>query len=178
MGRSAAGVRGMKLKADDEVVSCDVAYDDCTLLVVTDAGYGKRTQLDKFNAQGRGGQGVRAMKLTEKKGAVIPKDTLVGVTLKSTTGGADKHLKVDGLFVAIGHEPNVKLFKDFLAVDDKGYLVTMGKSTRAQGKDGKWVEGLFACGDVQDSYYRQAVTAAGTGCMAAIDAERWLAKSE
>jgi DNA gyrase subunit A len=71
MGRSAAGVRGMKLKTEDEVVSCDVAYDDCTLLVVTDAGYGKRTQLDKFNAQGRGGQGVRAMKLTEKKGAVV-----------------------------------------------------------------------------------------------------------
>jgi DNA gyrase subunit A len=71
MGRSAAGVRGMKLKAEDEVVSCDVAYDDCTLLVVTDAGYGKRTQLDKFNAQGRGGQGVRAMKLTERKGAVV-----------------------------------------------------------------------------------------------------------
>src|SRR5690606_21908534 len=56
---------------DDEVVSCDVAYDDCTLLLVTDAGYGKRTQLDKLNVQGRGGQGVRAMKLTEKQGSVV-----------------------------------------------------------------------------------------------------------
>ena len=71
MGRAAAGVRGMKLRADDEVVSCDVARDDVALLLVTDAGYGKRTQLDRFNAQGRGGQGVRGIKLTAKKGIVV-----------------------------------------------------------------------------------------------------------
>jgi DNA gyrase subunit A len=71
MGRAAAGVRGMKLRADDEVVSCDVARDDVALLVVTDAGYGKRTQLDRFNTQGRGGQGVRGIKLTAKKGIVV-----------------------------------------------------------------------------------------------------------
>ncbi|HSJ91372.1 MAG TPA: DNA gyrase subunit A [Ilumatobacter sp.] len=71
MGRSAAGVRGMKLKnADDAVVSCDVARDDTAILVMTDGGYGKRTQLDKFNRQGRGGQGVRGIKLTGKKGFV------------------------------------------------------------------------------------------------------------
>ena len=73
MGRSAAGVRGMKLKAGkgDEVVSCDVARDDTAILIVTDNGYGKRTQLDKFNVQGRGGQGVIGIKLTAKKGYVV-----------------------------------------------------------------------------------------------------------
>ena len=71
MGRSAAGVRGMKLKGDDEVVSVAVAREDAALLMVTDAGYGKRTQLDKFNVQGRGGQGVRGIKLTANKGEVV-----------------------------------------------------------------------------------------------------------
>jgi DNA gyrase subunit A len=71
MGRSAAGVRGMKLRAGDELVSCDVARDDVSLLIVTDAGYGKRTQLDRFNPQGRGGQGVRGIKLTARKGFVV-----------------------------------------------------------------------------------------------------------
>jgi DNA gyrase subunit A len=72
MGRTAGGVRGMKLKnADDRVVSVDVARDDTAILIMTEAGYGKRTQLDKFNAQGRGGQGVRGIKLTGKKGAVV-----------------------------------------------------------------------------------------------------------
>jgi DNA gyrase subunit A len=72
MGRSAAGVRGMKLKnAEDAVVSCDVARDDTAILLMTEAGYGKRTQLDKFNVQGRGGQGVRGIKLTGKKGHVV-----------------------------------------------------------------------------------------------------------
>lgn len=71
MGRSAAGVRGMKMKAEDEVVSCDVARDDTAILLVTDAGYGKRTQLDKFHRQGRGGQGVRGIKLTARKGKVV-----------------------------------------------------------------------------------------------------------
>ncbi len=72
MGRAAAGVRGMKLKDDqDEVVSCDVARDDTAILIVTTAGYGKRTQLDKFNSQGRGGQGVRGIKITARKGEVV-----------------------------------------------------------------------------------------------------------
>jgi len=70
MGRAAAGVRGMKLKAGDEVVSCDLARDDAAILIVTDSGYGKRTQIDKFNTQGRGGQGVIGIKLTSKKGHV------------------------------------------------------------------------------------------------------------
>jgi DNA gyrase subunit A len=71
MGRSAAGVRGMRLKAGDELVSCDVAREDVDLLVVTDAGYGKRTKLEHFHAQARGGQGVRAIKLTQRRGRVV-----------------------------------------------------------------------------------------------------------
>ena len=71
MGRAAAGVRGMKLRAGDEVVSCDLAKDDTAILLVTDAGYGKRTQLDRFNRQGRGGQGVMGIRLTNRKGKVV-----------------------------------------------------------------------------------------------------------
>jgi DNA gyrase subunit A len=71
MGRAAAGVRGMRLRADDEVVSVDVARDDTAILMITEAGYGKRTQLERFNTQGRGGQGVIGMKLTGRKGEVV-----------------------------------------------------------------------------------------------------------
>ena len=71
MGRGTAGVRGMRLKSGDEVVSCDVARDDAAILMVTDAGYGKRTKLDKFNRQGRGGQGVRGIKVTAARGPVV-----------------------------------------------------------------------------------------------------------
>jgi DNA gyrase subunit A len=71
MGRAAAGVIGMRLRSDDEVVSCDVARDDASILIVTQSGYGKRTQLDRFNKQGRGGQGVMGIRLTGKKGHVI-----------------------------------------------------------------------------------------------------------
>ena len=71
MGRSAAGVRGMRLRPGDEVVSCDVGRDDADLLIVTDAGYGKRTKLEHFSVQGRGGQGVRGIRLTQRRGYVV-----------------------------------------------------------------------------------------------------------
>jgi DNA gyrase subunit A len=71
MGRDAAGVRGVRLKAGDEVVSCDIARDEADILLVTDAGYGKRTKVERFNRQARGGQGVRGIRLTAKRGKVV-----------------------------------------------------------------------------------------------------------
>lgn len=91
---------------------------------------------------------------------------VTGLRLKDTVTGEEREMEVGGLFIAIGHDPNTSIFTDFLDTDEEGYLVTDGVKTK--------IEGVFACGDVQDRTYRQAVTAAGTGCMAAIEAERWL----
>ena len=95
-------------------------------------------------------------------------DKLQGVVVRNVKTGVVETLPVTGLFVAIGHRPNTDLFKGVLQMDDNGYLITQAGSTYTD------IEGVFACGDVQDHTYRQAVTAAGSGCMAAIDAERWL----
>jgi thioredoxin reductase (NADPH) len=92
---------------------------------------------------------------------------LEGARVQNVLTGEESTLPVTGLFVAIGHRPNTDLFKGQLAMEDTGYLIT-GPGTRTD------VAGVFACGDVQDHTYRQAITAAGSGCMAAIDAERWL----
>jgi len=94
-------------------------------------------------------------------------DSLTGATVKNVKTGERSELAVTGLFVAIGHHPNTNLFVGQLAMDDASYLLTH-RGTHLN------VEGVFAAGDVQDRTYRQAVTAAGSGCMAAIDAERWL----
>jgi thioredoxin reductase (NADPH) len=96
------------------------------------------------------------------------KDGVTGVSLKNTKTGAIAEHKTDGVFIAIGHQPNSQLFKGKLDMDDVGYLKTKPGSTYTN------IPGVFAAGDIADSVYRQAVTAAGTGCMAAIDAERWL----
>ena len=95
-----------------------------------------------------------------------------GVTLFNNQTKKTTVFPTEGVFIAIGHQPNTSLFKGLLDMDDVGYLITEGKTMRTN------IDGVFACGDAQDSYYRQAVTAAGTGCMAAIDAERFLAEHE
>jgi thioredoxin reductase (NADPH) len=126
---------------------------------------------------------LRASKIMQERAFANPKiefswnsvvtdilgDTKVsGVVLRNTVTGEDSELDATGLFVAIGHEPNTALVKGQLELDDMGYVKTFDNSTRTS------VDGIFACGDVQDHYYRQAITSAGSGCMAAMDAERWL----
>jgi len=113
----------------------------------------------------------RAQLTTEEKGPIGTREVISGLRLKDTQTGEMSEMTTDGLFVAIGHKPNSEIFADWLDLDEGGYLMTEGKSSKTK------VEGVFACGDVQDSTYRQAITASGSGCMAAIDAERFLAET-
>jgi thioredoxin reductase (NADPH) len=100
---------------------------------------------------------------------ILGENRVDGVRIKNSQSGTVATIAVHGFFVAIGHEPNSGIFKDWLDMDETGYIQTVAGSTRTN------IEGVFAAGDVQDRVYRQAVTAAGSGCMAALDAERWLA---
>ena len=126
---------------------------------------------------------LRASKIMQERAFANPKiefawnsvvteilgDTKVsGLRLLDTVTGETSELEATGLFVAIGHEPNSSLLKGQIELEDNGYVKTFDATTRTS------VDGVFACGDVQDDYYRQAITSAGSGCMAAIDAERWL----
>ena len=103
---------------------------------------------------------------------VLGKDSVEGVRLFNNKTNEDVTINVTGFFVAIGHQPNTAIFKDWLDMDDVGYIIHKPDSTKTN------VEGVFVSGDASDKEYRQAVTAAGTGCMAALDAERYLAAKE
>lgn len=103
---------------------------------------------------------------------VLGEKEVTGLQLKNTETGEESELSVSGLFVAIGHKPNTEIFEGWLELDAQGYICTHSSSTHTN------IPGVFACGDAQDHVYRQAITAAGTGCMAAIDAERWLAEQD
>lgn len=103
---------------------------------------------------------------------VLGTDGVTGVRVKNNKTGQISEIALDGFFVAIGHQPNTGIFKDFLHLDEAGYIIVEKGSTKTN------IEGVFACGDAQDKIYRQAVTAAGTGCMAALDAERYLGEHE
>ncbi len=127
---------------------------------------------------------LRASKIMQARALADPKLTMVwnsevvdvlgeekvsGLRLRDTVTGEERELAVTGLFVAIGHDPRVELVNGQLDLDDAGYVAVQGRSTRTS------IEGVFACGDVVDHTYRQAITAAGSGCAAALDAERYLA---
>ena len=103
---------------------------------------------------------------------VIGDQVVEGLRMVNNQTGEKEEISITGLFIAIGHKPNTDIFKGQLEMDDTGYVITEGKSTKTSKP------GVFASGDVQDKEYRQAITAAGTGCMAALDAERYLAMVE
>jgi len=99
---------------------------------------------------------------------ILGDNTVEAVRVKNVKSGETREIAVNGFFVAIGHQPNTDIFKPFLEMDEVGYIITTPGTSKTN------VEGVFASGDAQDKIYRQAVTAAGSGCMAALDAERWL----
>lgn len=103
---------------------------------------------------------------------ILGDDHVTSLRTRNVVSGEEGAITCDGIFMAIGHKPNTAIFKGLIDLDEKGYIVLPSKSTATN------IQGIFACGDVADHVYRQAVTAAGTGCMAALDAERWIEAQE
>lgn len=109
---------------------------------------------------------------TSETKEVLGDQVVEGAIVTNTATGEDRKLDIQGFFVAIGHTPNTWIFKEYLDMDEQGYIKTIPGSAKTN------IEGVFACGDAQDKIYRQAITAAGTGCMAALDAERFLSEEK
>lgn len=102
---------------------------------------------------------------------ILGEKKVEAVRIKNNKTGVTEEIPISGFFVAIGHQPNSTIFKEVIELDEAGYIKTIPGTSKTN------IDGVFACGDVQDKNYRQAITAAGSGCMAAIDAERYLAAS-
>ncbi len=142
--------------------------EDVTLIHRRDSLRAEKILQDRLFANPR----IKVIWNKQVKQFVAGEKGLAGVDLIDTVTGEASHEPTDGAFVAIGHAPATELFKDKLAMDASGYLLVEPGTPKTA------IPGVFACGDVMDHVYRQAVTAAGTGCMAALDAERWLAERE
>lgn len=198
-----ASARMLGLESEKELMgygvsacaTCDAFfYKDKKVLVVGggDSAIEEASYLTKFASEViivHRRDELRASKILQKRTLENPKITVAwnsviekilgtkekgvtGVILKDTISGDTRSELCDGVFMAIGHTPNTSLFNEVLDMDSKGYLITRNGSTDMN------IDGVFACGDVQDHVYRQAITAAGSGCMAAIDAERFLEKQK
>lgn len=139
-----------------------------TMLVRSDAFRASRIMEERV----RNTPNIEILLNTETEEVLGDGQLVTGVRVKNKTTGELTDIPATGFFVAIGHDPNTTIFKGQLEMDEDGYLITEGKTTKTN------VSGVFACGDVQDKDYRQAITAAGTGCIAALDAERYLAAKQ
>lgn len=139
-----------------------------TMLVRSDKFRSSRIMEDRV----RNTENIEVLLNTETLEVVGDGNVVTGIKVKNTVTGEEKEIPATGFFVAIGHKPNTDIFAGQLNMDETGYLLTEGKTTKTN------IPGVFACGDVQDKDYRQAITAAGSGCTAALDAERYLASKE
>ena len=139
-----------------------------TMLVRSDKFRSSRIMEDRV----RNTENIEVLMNTETLEVVGDGNVVTAIKVKNTVTGEEQEIPATGFFVAIGHKPNTDIFTDQLNMDETGYLLTEGKTTKTN------IPGVFACGDVQDKDYRQAITAAGSGCTAALDAERYLASKE
>ncbi|MGL4582650.1 MAG: thioredoxin-disulfide reductase [Flavobacterium sp.] len=136
-----------------------------TMLVRTDKFRASRIMEERV----RNTENIEVLLNTSTEEVLGDGNVVTGIRVKNNVTGELTDIAATGFFVAIGHKPNTDIFKGELEMDETGYLITQGKTSKTN------VEGVFACGDVQDKDYRQAITAAGSGCIAALDAERYLA---
>ncbi len=139
-----------------------------TMLVRSDKFRSSRIMEDRV----RNTENIEVLMNTETLEVVGDGNVVTGIKVKNIQTGEEKEIPATGFFVAIGHKPNTDIFQGQLNMDETGYLLTEGKTSKTN------IEGVFACGDVQDKDYRQAITAAGSGCIAALDAERYLASKD